>query len=42
VQAADERARRFYDRHGFQRRERLPDHFESGDGILLWQSLAGE
>ncbi|MFC7133451.1 MULTISPECIES: GNAT family N-acetyltransferase [Salinibaculum] len=39
VQAADERARRFYDRHGFATYERLDGHFESGDGLLLRQSL---
>ncbi len=35
VQASDERARRFYEHHGFERIERLDDHFESGDGLLL-------
>ncbi len=35
VQASDERARGFYDSHGFTERERLEDHFESGDGLLL-------
>jgi ribosomal-protein-alanine N-acetyltransferase len=39
VQASDERARRFYDRHGFDRLERLTDHFEDGDGLLLGRPL---
>ena len=39
VQAGDERARRFYDRHGFEELQRLADHFESGDGLLLSREL---
>jgi ribosomal-protein-alanine N-acetyltransferase len=39
VQADDERARNFYDHHGFERRERLAGHFESGDGLLLVRPL---
>jgi len=42
VQAGDERAREFYDRHGFERVERLADHFESGDGLLLRRPLASD
>jgi len=35
VQASDERARGFYDDHGFERVDRLDGHFDSGDGLLL-------
>ncbi|MFB6172373.1 MAG: GNAT family N-acetyltransferase [Haloarculaceae archaeon] len=35
VRAADERARRFYEARGFEVRERLPDRFAAGDGLLL-------
>lgn len=42
VRAEDTRARRFYERHGFELRERLPDHFDSGDGLLLARSLSPE
>jgi ribosomal-protein-alanine N-acetyltransferase len=35
VAADNEAARRFYDRHGFERAERLDDHFEDGDGLVL-------
>ena len=38
-EASDERARSFYQGHGFERIERLPDNFESGDGLLLARSL---
>jgi ribosomal-protein-alanine N-acetyltransferase len=40
VQASDERARSFYDQHGFETIERLNDHFERGDGLLLGRSLS--
>jgi len=39
VRASDEAARRFYDRHGFERLDRLTDHFADGDGLLLGLSL---
>lgn len=39
VRADDDRARSFYDDHGFERRKRLPDYFESGDALLLVRSL---
>lgn len=39
VEAADERARRFYERHGFELLERLEDNFESGDGLLVAREL---
>lgn len=29
------RARRFYERHGFAVTERLPDHYDGDDGLLL-------
>jgi ribosomal-protein-alanine N-acetyltransferase len=35
VAADNERARRFYERHGFQVAERIGDRFESGDGLVL-------
>lgn len=35
VRAVDERTLEFYDGHGFDRVERLPDHFQSGDALLL-------
>ena len=35
VRADDERARDFYDTNGFVEQERLPDHYEDGDGLLL-------
>lgn len=40
VQASDERARGFYREHRFEKIERLADHFESGDGILLGRPLS--
>jgi ribosomal-protein-alanine N-acetyltransferase len=39
VEASDERARGFYRSHGFADVERLPEHFESGDGLLLARDL---
>lgn len=39
VEATDERARRFYKRHGFDVLDRLDDNFESGDGLLLVRPL---
>jgi ribosomal-protein-alanine N-acetyltransferase len=42
AQASDERVRRFYDRHGFECIERLDDHFESGDGLLLCRPFDGD
>lgn len=41
VRAGDERARNFYADHGFERVDRLPDHFEDGDGLLLARPLDG-
>lgn len=40
VRATDERVREFYADHGFERVDRLDDHFESGDGFALVCSLA--
>jgi ribosomal-protein-alanine N-acetyltransferase len=40
VQATDERARGFYESHGFEELERLDDHYQSGDGVLLTRDLA--
>jgi len=39
VRAVDSRARSFYERHGFERVERVPDHFDAGDGIVLRRPL---
>ncbi|MFB6139412.1 MAG: GNAT family N-acetyltransferase [Halosimplex sp.] len=39
VRLVDERAREFYRERGFERRELLPDHYESGDGALLVRDL---
>ena len=39
VRAVDERVREFYRENGFERRERLPDHFEDCDGFLLVREL---
>jgi len=41
VRVVDERARTFYERHGFERRDRISDHFESGDGLVLVRELSG-
>jgi ribosomal-protein-alanine N-acetyltransferase len=35
VREVDETARAFYRDRGFERRERLPEHYERGDGFLL-------
>ncbi len=39
VRAADQRARSFYANRQFTAVERLDDHFESGDGLLLERDL---
>jgi ribosomal-protein-alanine N-acetyltransferase len=39
VRAVDERAREFYSERCFERVERLPDHYDSGDGLLLARDL---
>lgn len=39
VRCVDERARTFYERHGFETTERLPDHYESGDGWVMERPL---
>ena len=39
VREVDERARSFYESHGFIDRERLPDHYEDCDGRLLEREL---
>jgi len=41
VSASDRRARAFYAEHGFERLDRLVEHFESGDGLLLGLDLEG-
>ena len=33
--ADDERARRFYERHGFRVESHLPDHYENADGVAM-------
>jgi len=42
VRETDRGARRFYERHGFGAIERVEDHFESGDGLLLSRPLDGD
>ncbi|MFC7139287.1 GNAT family N-acetyltransferase [Halosimplex aquaticum] len=42
VREVDERAREFYGDRGFERRERIADHYETGDGLLLVRELEGE
>ena len=39
VRVVDERARSFYETHGFEERERLSDHYEDCDGLLLARNL---
>jgi len=39
VREVDERARAFYREHGFERRDRLPDRYEAGDGFLLVRAI---
>jgi ribosomal-protein-alanine N-acetyltransferase len=39
VRDTDRGARRFYERHDFAPIERVEDHFESGDGLLLSRPL---
>jgi len=39
VRADDERARDFYADQEFTQQERLPDHYEDGDGLLLARPL---
>jgi ribosomal-protein-alanine N-acetyltransferase len=40
VREVDEDARAFYREHGFEVVDRVPDHFESGDGLVLARSLS--
>jgi len=42
VRAVDSRTLSFYDDHGFERVGTVPDHFESGDGIVLRRPLDGD
>ncbi|EMA36211.1 GNAT family N-acetyltransferase [Halococcus hamelinensis] len=35
VRADDERARRFYERHGFRLEKSLPGYYDDGDGLRL-------
>ncbi len=39
AEASDERAREFYRQNGFEPIERLPDEYESGDGVLFARDL---
>jgi ribosomal-protein-alanine N-acetyltransferase len=39
ARAGDSRARRFYESRGFDVLERLPDFFESGDGVAMVRDL---
>jgi ribosomal-protein-alanine N-acetyltransferase len=41
VRVSDDGARGFYAANGFERLERLDDHFEDGDGLLLALALDG-
>jgi len=40
VREMDEGARAFYRARGFEQRERLPDHYEHGDGFSLVRDLS--
>lgn len=40
VRVDDTSVREFYRDHGFEQRDRLPDHFEDCDGLLLGRELA--
>jgi len=42
VQATDDEARSFYREHDFEVVERVEDHFESGDGLVLERPLDPE
>jgi ribosomal-protein-alanine N-acetyltransferase len=42
VRVSDERARSFYEDHGFAVAERLPDKYEDGDGLLLVRSVVDD
>jgi len=42
VRAADDGARAFYAAHGFETIDRLPDHYRSGDGLVLERSLPAD
>lgn len=37
--ASDDRVGAFYERHGFEQGERLPEYFESGDAVLFARQL---
>lgn len=39
VRVVDDGARAFYDRLGFDRRDRVADHFDSCDGVVLGRRL---
>jgi len=39
VRSVDDRARRFYEKRGFEVCDRVHDHFESGDGLVLARPL---
>lgn len=39
TRADDDRARSFYEAAGFERLERLPDHYADGDGVLYGRRL---
>lgn len=39
ILAGDDRVRRFYERMGFVAHERLPDHFDRGDGLVFVRRL---
>jgi len=40
VRTVDEQARAFYQDRGFETRERIPDHYETGDGLLLARDVS--
>lgn len=39
VAASNKQARAFYDQHGFSEVERIPDRFETGEGVVLKKPL---
>jgi ribosomal-protein-alanine N-acetyltransferase len=40
VRAVDDGARSFYAGHGFEERNRLPDHYQDSDGLVLERPLS--
>lgn len=42
ARADDDRVHDFYASHGFEARDRIPDHYEDGDGLVFVRSLVDE